>query len=113
MLLGVALMLIRRDTQVMIYLLVGYGFVLPLLRMLLVSERAKQLRLELPKAVFGILLLVVTLTESEDVMFLVLGIALIAVGALYLLFKLLLMPAYFRPYEELIGRDLDKNNTEK
>lgn len=105
MLLGVSLMLLQRSSAVMPVLLVIYGAVLPVCRMLLVSERAKQLRLELPKIFFGVFVFAVTLTESEDMMFLVLGIICITFAVLYLLGQLLTMRARFSPYEELF-----KNN---
>ena len=104
-LLGASLMLLRRDSEIMPVLLLAYGAVLPLLRMLLISERGKQLRLELPKIFFGLFVLAVTFTESEDVMFLVLGFICIACAVLYLLIQLLTMRMRLLPYEEIFQNE--------
>ena len=97
---GVCFALIPRTAPVLPALVLCYIVLVPLFRIFLVPDRLKQLRLELPKIAFGGLLLAVTVTKSEDTMFWLLGGGLIAVGALYLLFKLWRMPKVCRPYTE-------------
>lgn len=97
---GVCFALIPRTSPALPILLLCYIVLVPLFRIFLVSERLKQLRLELPKIAFGALLLAVTASKSEDTMFLLLGGGLIAVSILYLLFKLWRMPKACRPYTE-------------
>lgn len=97
---GVCFALVSRTQPVLPVLLLIYILLLPLLRIFLVSQRRKQLHLELPKIVFGSLLLVVTLTKSEDTMFFLLGGGLIAASAVYLIFKLWQMPKACRSYVE-------------
>ncbi len=97
---GVCFALIPRTSPVLPVLLLTYIVLVPLFRIFLVPQRLKQLRLELPKIAFGGLLLAVTVTKSEDTMFLLLGGGLIAVSVLYLLFQLWRMPKACRPYTE-------------
>ena len=97
---GVCFMLISRTSPILPVLLLLYIVVIPLAHVALVAERAKQFRLELPKIVFGTLLLLATVNKSEDVMFLVLGGGLVVVSVLYLFFKLWRMPRACRPYTE-------------
>ena len=97
---GASFALISRTSPVLPYVLIAYVAILPLARTILVIDRLKQLRLEIPKVVFVLFLLMVTLTQTEDVMFLVLGITVIVISGLYLLKGFLQMPFLFRPYEE-------------
>ena len=97
---GVCFMLISRTAPALPVLLLLYILLIPIAHISLVSERAKQFRLELPKIVFGGLLLVATVNKSEDVMFLVLGGGLVVISVLYLAFKLWKMPQACRPYTE-------------
>ncbi len=97
---GACFALISRTSPVLPYVLIVYIVVVPIARVALVSERLKQLRRELPKVFFGLFLLAVSATRSEDTMFLVLGIAVIALSVLYLIKGFLEMPIVCRPYEE-------------
>ena len=97
---GVCFALIPRTLPVLPWLLLSYIVLVPLCRVPVASGRLKRLRSELPKILFGGLLLAVTLTKREDVMFLLLGGALIAVSVLYLAFMLWQMPKICRPYAE-------------
>lgn len=97
---GASFALIPRTSPAIPFILLAYVIIVPIARIVLVAERMKQLRLELPKVLFGLFLLAVTATESEDAMFLVLGIAVIAISALYLLKGFWEMPKKCRPYEE-------------
>ena len=99
--LGVSFLFIRRNTAALPVLLALYVVILPIVRILLVEERKKQLRRELPKIFFGTFLLIVSLCKAEDTAFFAFGIALIAVSGLYLLLKLLTMRAYFKLYDEV------------
>ena len=97
---GTTFLLITRNSPVLPYVMLAYVIVVPLARIALISERAKQFRLELPKILFGLFLLAVTATKTEDTMFGVLGIASIAISALYLIKGFWEMPEKCRPYEE-------------
>ena len=94
MLLGVALILLQRDSAIMPVLLVLYSVVLPACKIALVEEKRKQLSLELPKVFFGLLVLIVTLTRSEDTVFYLLGVGCVGIAVLYLLWRLLTMRAH-------------------
>ena len=100
MLLGVALILLQRDSAIMPLLLVFYSVVLPACKIFLVNEKRKQFSLELPKIFLGAFVLFVTLTESEDTMFLVMGTACISIAGIYLLVRLIGMRRYFAFYRE-------------
>lgn len=99
---GACFMLILRTSPVLPTVLLTYVCVVPLARIILVAERLKQFWLELPKILFGLFLLVVTSTKTEDTMFLVLGIGVIVISALYLVKGILTMPLKCRPREEKI-----------
>jgi hypothetical protein len=97
---GACFALISRTSPTLPYVLMAYIVIVPIARVALVAEHLKQLRREIPKVLFGIFLLVVSATRSEDTMFLVLGIAVIAISALYMVKGFLEMPFLCRPYEE-------------
>ncbi len=97
---GACFALISRTSPAIPFILLSYIIIVPIARIVLVAEHLKQLRLELPKVLFGLFLLAVTATESEDTMFLVLGIAVIAISVLYLVKGFAELPAKCRPYEE-------------
>ncbi len=97
---GACFALIPRTSPALPFILLAYVIIIPIARIVLVTEHLKQLRLELPKVLFGLFLLAVTVTESEDTMFFVLGIAVIAITALYLAKGFVEMPRKCRPYEE-------------
>ena len=97
---GACFALISRSSPTLPFVLLAYIVIVPIARTVLVSERAKQIKLELPKVLFGLFLLAVSATKTEDAMFLVLGIAVIVISALYLAKGFLEMPVKCRPYEE-------------
>ena len=102
MLLGVALILLQRDSAVMPVLLVLYSVVLPVCKIALVERKRKQFSLELPKVFCGLLVLIVTLTRSEDRVFYLMGVACVGIAVLYLLWRLLTRRAHLaacRDYE--------------
>ena len=103
MLLGVALILLQRDSAVMPVLLVLYSVVLPICKIVLVEKKRKQFSLELPKIFFGLLVLIVTLTRSEDRVFYLMGVACIGIAVLYLLWRLITMRSYL---SACWGRDM-------
>ena len=100
---GVCFALISRASPAFPIVLLVYIVVVPIARISLVSEHLKQMRLQLPKVLFGLFLLAVTVTKTEDVMFLVMGIAILTVSVLYLIRGFLLLPKKCRPYEEKFG----------
>ena len=101
---GVCFALIPRTSPVIVTLLLCYIVLIPLLHVILAGERGKQLHAELPKILFGALLLVVSETKSEDTMFMLLGVGMILAAALYLISKLCRMSKACRPYTDKIGK---------
>ena len=97
---GLSFMLISRASPALPYVLGAYIVIVPLARTILVAEHARQFCLELPKILFGAFLLIVTVTETEDVLFLVLGVASIVISVLYLVKRIFDFKKKFRPYEE-------------
>ena len=97
---GACFALISRTSPAIPPVLLSYIVIVPIARVVLVGEHWKQLRLELPKVLFGLFLLAVTLTQSEDAMFLLLGIVVLLISGLYLAKGLLEMPVKCRSYEE-------------
>ena len=95
-LLGLALVFLHRGAAVLPVLLVIYAAALPLARVLLVAERAKQLSREMPKIAVGTFMLLVSLMDAESTMFTVLGVMLLVLAGLYLVGKLLMMRYYFK-----------------
>ena len=104
---GVSFLLVLRTAPAFPFVLLSYIVIVPVARIILVSERVKQLFLELPKVMFGCFLLVVTATKSEDRMFLVLGISIMVLSALYLAKGFLEMPKKCMPYEEKFKKQKD------
>ena len=98
--LGLCFVLLQRGSAALPFLLVLYAVMLPLVRVLLVEKRGRQLLRELPKIFFGGFMLAVSLCEAESTMFVVLGFVFIGISALYLLFRLVTMQTYFEMYEE-------------
>jgi uncharacterized membrane protein HdeD (DUF308 family) len=86
---GVLLMLIRRD--VILLVLAIFTILLPIVRVVLVSDRKKQFKRELPVMIFGGFMLFVSLTEVEKTVFTVCAVAAFALSALYLLCSLFLL----------------------
>ena len=101
---GFSFMLVPRAAAALPFVLGAYVIVVPLVRIVLVAEHAKQFRLELPKVLFGLFLLIVTVTESEDTLFFALGITSIVISVLYLLKRFLDYPKKFRSYEERFNK---------
>ncbi len=97
---GVSLMLLPRSNTFLPVLLFLYAVVMPAIRVLLVERRRVQLMRELPKSVLGLFMLLVSLFDAENVMFLILGIAMLVLAALYLVTKLLTMRYYFQIPQE-------------
>lgn len=97
---GATFALISRTSPALMPVLLVYIVIVPIARVVLVGEHWKQLKLELPKVLFGLFLLAVTLTQSEDTMFLALGITVILASVLYLAKGLLELPMKCCPYEE-------------
>lgn len=86
---GVLLMLVRRDS---ILLVLGiFSVVLPMVRVVLVQERAKRFKRELPMILFGVLMVVISLLQVEETVFFVGGLILLGVSALYLLWSLAIL----------------------
>ena len=84
---GVLLMLIHRDT---ILLLLGiFSVVFPIIRVILVEEHKKRFKRELPMIFFGIFMVFVSLTDVEELVFLIGGIVSLAMTALYLIVSLI------------------------
>ena len=97
---GFSFMLISRASPAIPYVLGVYVVLVPLVRIILVGEHAKQFRLELPKALFGLFLLIVTVAEAEDTLFFGLGVFSIVISILYVLKRLIELPRKFCSYEE-------------
>ncbi|MBE6702598.1 MAG: hypothetical protein E7585_04200 [Ruminococcaceae bacterium] len=97
-LLGVLLMLLRGD---IILLVLGiFTILLPAVRVMLVEERKQCLKRELPKAVFGIFMIVVFLIEAEEIVFLIAAIVTFAVALFYFSWGLATMKLRFAAIEE-------------
>ncbi|MBO7341420.1 MAG: hypothetical protein J6U87_01940 [Clostridia bacterium] len=101
---GVCFALIPRTSPAIATLLICYIVLIPLFHIILAVEKGKQIHAELPKILFGGLLLVVSETKSEDTMFMLLGGGLILAAALYLTAKLCRMSKACRPYTDKIGK---------
>ena len=95
---GVALMLLRRDGLLLV--LGIFSIVLPALRIALVEHRGAQFKKEMPVALFGIFMILVSFAEMEETVFTVLGFAALIFSALYLLVGLLAMHWRFATYEQ-------------
>ena len=105
-LLGVALTLLKGDA--LIVLLVLFAAVLPLARIVLVTEHVRQLRRELPRIALGGGMLFFLLAELEEWVFLAGAIALFALSALYLVNGIFAL--IFRiPNEEMQEEASDRN----
>lgn len=87
--LGVLLMLLRRD--VLLLILGIFSLVMPAVRVALVTERKEQLRREVPCILFGIFMIVVSLTKTEQLIFTGIGFALLGFALLYLLYGIVML----------------------
>lgn len=107
---GLLLILMRREV---ILLLIGVcSILLPLLRIILVQDRRQQFRRELPKILWGLVLVVLSLAEWERITLLVIGIVIIALSLLYALRGAIVLHVRFTPSKgdeaiEADFRDLD------
>lgn len=87
MLLGVALMLLREKP---LLLAAGiFSVILPVLRVLLAHIKKEQFRRELPRVLAGLVMIVIYVTRTEELAFLITAVACFVLSALYLLFRLL------------------------
>ncbi len=83
---GVFLIFTSRDVAA--YFLLGFTTVLPIVRVLLIENHKKQLRIELPLALTGIAVSAASLAEEEKLVFLILSFGVIGIFSLYLLASL-------------------------
>ena len=93
MLLGVLLMLLRGD--VILLVLGAFTILLPLVRVCLVEDRKQCFKRELPKIVFGVFIIVVSLIRAEELVFLIGAIVVFVAALLYLLWGILTMKLRF------------------
>ena len=102
-LLGVLLMLLRGEV---ILLVLGiFTILLPIVRILLVEERGRMLKRELPKAIFGAFIIVVSLIEAEEIVFLMGAILAFVLAVLYLAWGLLTMRFRLAALEEQLREE--------
>ena len=111
-LLGVIFLFLPRDRAAMPFLLLGYALLLPILRVIAVGERKRQVLRELPKPAVAGLVILVTVLQIEDLVFRICGFALVGVAALYLLFRLLMMQPYFEALQEKEAEDTQESSEE-
>lgn len=91
--LGIALMLLQRS--LLMVLLGIYSAVLPIVRILLVNDRKRQFRRELPTMIAGVTMIVIFLTETERLAVRIVSYTCFAVTAIYLISGLLIYHAHF------------------
>lgn len=99
--LGVALMLLKTDF--LLILIAIYAIVLPLVRILLVEERMKQLRREMLHFLTGIVVVLIFLAEAEQLVLRYGAIAAFVISGIYLLHGLLAL--HFRFSSDAAERD--------
>lgn len=87
--LGILLMFLRRT--VLLVLLGIYSVCFPLLRVLLVRDRKKQIIRELPVILSGLAMILIFLTRSEHIVMRVLAIGCFAMTGFYLVYGLLVL----------------------
>ncbi|MBR6727754.1 MAG: hypothetical protein IKM08_06140 [Clostridia bacterium] len=97
---GVVVTLVQRD--VLLLVLGLYSVMMPAVRVLLVAERKKQLKRELPNILFGLFMVFVSVAEIEDLIFLVCGIGMLAIAVLYLLWGLITMKIRSAAYDACV-----------
>lgn len=84
---GVLLALIRRDV---ILLVLGiFSVVLPVVRVLLVTERKKRLKREIPMILFGLFMVFVSVTQLEELVFFICSMAAFGFADVYLIWGLI------------------------
>ena len=96
--LGIALMLLRSDF--LLVLIAIYAIVLPLVRVLLVEDRLRQLKREMLPFMTGLVVVLVFLAEAEALILRYGGIAAMVVSGIYFLHGLLALKFRFSALEE-------------
>lgn len=105
---GLLLMLVRRDS---ILLALGiFSFLLPIVRTLLVQERAKRFKRELPMMLFGALMVLISLLQVEETVFFVGGMILLAISALYLLCSLVTLHFRLAALAEMLSEQVSEQS---
>lgn len=99
--LGCLLMFLQKSF--LLILLAVYSIVFPLLRVLLVKNRKKQIVKELPVVISGLVMLLIFLTESENLVMLALSIFLFVLTAIYLVYGIFVIRYRFALPKETIG----------
>lgn len=94
-LLGVALILLREKV---LLLIVGiFSVLLPIVRVFLAHIKKEQLRRELPRVLAGLAMIVVYVTRTEELAFLITAVVCFALSAIYVLFRLVLLKKLTSP----------------
>jgi hypothetical protein len=107
---GVLLTLVRRD--VILLLLGVFSVVFPILRICLVAERKKRLVREIPLIAFGLLMVLISVLQVEELVFFVCAMIAFGITALYLLWSLLTLKPRLAAYaaweaeQQAAGRDV-------
>ena len=78
---------------------------LPVLRVIGVTDRRRRVLRELPKPLVAGILISVTVLQIEDLVFRICGFVLIGVAVLYLAVRLLIMRPYFEALEERLAEE--------
>ena len=93
---GVLLTLVRRDE---ILLLLGvFSVAFPIFRVCLVAEHKKRLIREIPLILFGLLMVMVSVLQVEELVFFVCAMIAFGISALYLLWSLLTLKPRLNAY---------------
>ena len=93
---GVLLTLVRRD--VILLLLGVFSVVFPILRICLVAEHKKRLVREIPLIAFGLLMVLISVLQVEELVFFVCAMIAFGITALYLLWSLLTLKPRLAAY---------------
>ena len=93
---GVLLTLVLRD--VILLLLGVFSVVFPILRICLVAERKKRLVREIPLIAFGLLMVLISVLQVEELVFFVCAMISFSITALYLLWSLLTLKPRLAAY---------------
>lgn len=97
---GAVFTLVQRDG--LLLALGVYAVLMPTVRVLLVNDRKKQIKRELPGMIFGLFMVFVSLTELEELVFTVCGSAVLGISVLYLLWGLVTMKFRFAAYDHCV-----------
>ena len=93
---GVLLTLVRRD--VILLVLGVFSVAFPILRVCLVAEHKKRLIREIPMMLFGILMVMVSVLQVEELVFFICAMIAFGISALYLLWSLLTLKPRLAAY---------------